>query len=158
MVGEGNTSVERWWTVTKWKFQSPWKNTRCSATLSTTNPTRTHQRLPADSMYYNLQLQSTVTFVNQTVVCLTNKMPVWGGGDCVSNPITGRDFSVHRHFQGGSGVQLASYSMGVFPQIQSGRSVKLTINFILIQNSKGKALFWSKQADILTTKKKYRHL
>ena len=39
------------------------KNTSCSATLSTTNPTRTHQRLPSDSMYHNLQLQNIVTLI-----------------------------------------------------------------------------------------------
>jgi hypothetical protein len=53
------------------------KNTSFSATLSNTNPTRTQQRLPSDSMYHNLQLQNTVKLVDQTVVCLTNEMPGW---------------------------------------------------------------------------------
>ena len=53
------------------------KNTFCSATLSTTNPTRTHQRLPSDNMYHNLQLQNTLTLAYQTVVCLTNETPGW---------------------------------------------------------------------------------
>ena len=66
------------------------KNTFCSATLSTTNPTRTHQRLPSDNIYHNLQLQNTLTLVDQAVVCLTNEIPGWKKKkNCVSNPKTG---------------------------------------------------------------------
>jgi hypothetical protein len=95
------------------------KNTPCSATLSSTNPPRTHQRLPSDSMYHNLQLQNTVTLVDQTVVCLTNEMSGWKIKKklCFKSQ-NGRDFSVHCHFQEGSGVQLASHPTGggAFPK------------------------------------------
>jgi len=98
LLGNGNTEVLE-------------KNTFCSATLSTTNPTRTRQRLPSDNTYHNLQLQNTLTLVDQTVVCLTNEMPGWKKKMRFKSQ-NGRDFSVHRHFQGGSEIQLASHPMG----------------------------------------------
>jgi hypothetical protein len=82
-----------------WEMERPKslkkKSTSCGVTLSTTNPTRTHKRLPSDSMYHNLKLKNTVTLVDQTVVCLTNEIPGWKikkKKNRVSNPKTSGNF------------------------------------------------------------------